>query len=626
MTFKISIRLLIVLLLVMASRKSFSQWSKVDSLISWLDKHPVIDSEYILTLHRISYRTSESDIATSFKYYEKVNNLSEERNFTYGKALAQINLGILLSSSASYDASNRAYFNAIQYADSCNAPRLKAVCLNNIGDNFASLNDFEKCREFTYQAIKINKELKAWRGVAINYELLASCDIKEKKFKQSKEKLDSGYKYALITGETYVLTLFYIDYGKVESSQGNISQAKFYLDKAMAGAVADKGLGNMQKIYMAKAQYITDLPKALKKQYLDSAFLLATQLKNIKGIGQASKLLMDYYQAEKNPEQAIKFFKYYKDSYDSVFSENNKRNVIIRESDWMLRRQEIENEKLKQIAAIQKSEITSKNLLLVSGWILFGLLATSAFFFYKNQKASRKRQISEYEKKILQVQMESLKAQMNPHFIFNCLNSIENFVIKNDRVSASRYLNKFSALIRMILESSNSDTIPFEKDFAATKIYVELERLRFNNKFKFVTEIDPVLLDPEFQVPPLFLQPYVENAILHGMGPSENENLVLSIRAFIKDDYIHFEVEDNGVGRKKSASYQRNKNHDHKSMGLRLTEEKLDIYSQRLKTKSEIVINDLYHDDLPSGTKVVLKIQLGEILKGTLYEVKDYNS
>ncbi|HRP17847.1 MAG TPA: hypothetical protein PL128_07600, partial [Ginsengibacter sp.] len=130
----------------------------------------------------------------------------------------------------------------------------------------------------------------------------------------------------------------------------------------------------------------------------------------------------------------------------------------------------------------------------------------------------------------------------------------------------------------------------------------------------------------EFQVPPLFLQPYVENAILHGMGPSENENLVLSIRAFIKDDYIHFEVEDNGVGRKKSASYQRNKNHDHKSMGLRLTEEKLDIYSQRLKTKSEIVINDLYHDDLPSGTKVVLKIQLGEILKGTLYEAKDYNS
>ncbi|MCO6498236.1 MAG: histidine kinase [Chitinophagaceae bacterium] len=617
---------LLIVITAFLPRETFAQWNKIDSLEKWIIDNPTIDSQYILTLHRLSYSYIERDVQKAFEYYEKVNTLSNERNFSYGKALAQFNLGLLTSSSANYDAGIQAYLKSIQYADSSNSERLKAMALNNIGDNFYQVNNYEKCREYTSQAIAINKKLSAWRGIALNYELLAQCDIAEKKFDIAKKRLDSGYKYGLIIGDDAVFSIYNNSYGIIESHKGNMEAARKYFDKAMMGALADKRFRSSSNIYRAKAEYLKNISGKQKLIYLDSAYALAIQTRYTRGKSLAAKLLMEYYQKEKRIDSAIRYLNIYRITNDSIFSDNNRRSMIIRESDWRIRSQEIENEKLKQIAAIQKSEIASKNLLLISGWILFGLLATTAFFFYKNQKASRRRQISEYEKKILQVQMESLKAQMNPHFIFNCLNSIENFVIKNDRVSASRYLNKFSALIRMILEGSNSDTIPFEKDFAATKIYVELERLRFNNKFNFTTEIDPRLLDPEFQVPPLFLQPYVENAILHGMGPSERTDLKLSINAFIENDYIHFVVEDNGIGRKQSSKYRMNKNAEHKSMGLRLTQDKLDIYSQRLKTKSEIEIHDLYHDDEPTGTKVVLKIQIGEILKGTLYEAKDHNS
>ncbi|HVZ97050.1 MAG TPA: hypothetical protein VG847_09260, partial [Chitinophagaceae bacterium] len=148
------------------------QGSHVDSMKQWLQTHPKVDSEYIHVLHSISYHLSEKDVEQAFFYYQKAQTLSDSLNFTYGKSLAQIDLGILLSNSANFDASNTAYFKAIDYAEQCGALILKTVALNNIGDNFLSLRNFDKCRQYTTEAIPINMSLKRVRGVAINYELL----------------------------------------------------------------------------------------------------------------------------------------------------------------------------------------------------------------------------------------------------------------------------------------------------------------------------------------------------------------------------------------------------------------------------------------------------------------------
>ncbi|MEO9003403.1 MAG: hypothetical protein ABI288_01640, partial [Ginsengibacter sp.] len=158
--------------------------------MKWVESHPKVDSQYILSLHRLSYVYSENDIKKSFAYYERVSTLSDSLNFIYGKSLAQINLGLLLSSSGNFDASNNAYFKAIEYAEKCNGLRLKAVSLNNIGDNFSSLKDYEKCRGYIKQAIKINMQLAAWRGVAVNYELLQQCDLGENLYANAKQNLD----------------------------------------------------------------------------------------------------------------------------------------------------------------------------------------------------------------------------------------------------------------------------------------------------------------------------------------------------------------------------------------------------------------------------------------------------
>jgi hypothetical protein len=579
-------------------------------MIHWVKTHPKIDSQYILTLHRISFRYSEKDINKSFEYYEKVSNLSDSLNYTYGKSLSQINLGLLLFTSANYDASNSAYFRAIEYAEASGAQRLKAVSLNNIGENFRALNDFNKCRQYTRQAIEINKQLQAWRGVATNYELLQQCDLKERLYEDAKKNLIEGMPYALKSNDSYTLSLYYIGFGKYSAVRNQKDSAIYYFTKAMEQANQQGDLRNKYQIYIAKAEFLKENSPGDKLKLLQSAYNLAKQTGYMEGIGYSAELLSSFYDQKRKKDSAAQYFHIYRSAYDSIFSENNRRNVVIKETDWMIKRKEIENKHLEELAQIQKRDIVFKNALLLASVILLLLVTVTAFFIYKTFQSKKKRVEAAFKQKITETKMESLRAQMNPHFIFNSLNSIENFMMRNERRTASEYLNKFSELIRIMLDSSRTDLVPFLKSLEAIKLYVELERLRFNNKFTFQLKIDPELANNDYTVPPLLIQAYVENAILHGLSQSEAESLELSISATLENEYITYTIEDNGIGREQSAKYKQHNKPFHKSLGSQLTQERIDIFNLQHNAESGVVITDLYNNNNePCGTRVRLKIK-----------------
>lgn len=579
-------------------------------MIHWVKTHPKIDSQYILTLHRISFRYSEKNINKSFEYYEKVSNLSDSLNYTYGKSLSEINLGLLLFTSANYDASNSAYFRAIEYAEASRAQRLKAVSLNNIGENFRALNDFNKCRQYTKQAIEINKQLQAWRGVATNYELLQRCDWKEGLYENAKKNLMEGMPYALMSDDSYTLSLYYIGFGKYSAVHNQNDQANYYFKRALALANQQSDLRNKYQVYLAKAEFLRGIPSGEKLKLLDSAYNLAKQTSYMEGIGYSAELLSSFYDQKRNKDSAAQYFHIYRSAYDSIFSENNRRNVVIKEADWMIKRKEIENKHLQELSQIQKRDIVFKNALLLASVFLLSLVTAISFFIYKTFESKKKRERSALNQKITETKMESLRAQMNPHFIFNSLNSIENFMMRNERRTASEYLTKFSELIRIMLDSSRTDLVPFLKSLEAIQLYVELERLRFNNKFTFQLTIDPVLSNNDFRVPPLLIQAYVENAILHGLSQSERDSLKLSIAATLQNDYIIYTIEDNGIGREQSAKYKQHNKPFHKSLGSQLTQERIDIFNLQHNAESRVVITDLYNNNNePSGTRVQLKIK-----------------
>ncbi len=237
-------RIVIIGILCFFTGNIFAQENNyIDSLFNWLKMHPAIDSQYIQTLHRLSYRYSEKDVRKSYYYYQQVSQISDSLNYTFGKSLAQINLGLLLLNSASFDASNTAFFKSIDYADSCGALRLKSASLNNIADNFLSLRNYNKCREYTKKAIPINMQLiPSWgtRGVAINYELLSRCDFNQKLYASAKANLDKGKPFAVSSGDSYILSQYYLGIAKLMAVGNKSDSARFYFDKALNEAKYSK--------------------------------------------------------------------------------------------------------------------------------------------------------------------------------------------------------------------------------------------------------------------------------------------------------------------------------------------------------------------------------------------------
>jgi ligand-binding sensor domain-containing protein len=239
--------------------------------------------------------------------------------------------------------------------------------------------------------------------------------------------------------------------------------------------------------------------------------------------------------------------------------------------------------------------------------LLFLCLLASWLVSYRIRSV---RKEGTFKQKMTEMEMTALRAQMNPHFIFNSLNSIENFIMQNEKRLASDYLNKFASLVRMILENSRTQAVPLVQDMEAVQLYVDLEKLRFEDKFCYVTEIDDILLKGDYKVAPLLIQPFVENAIIHGLAPSDKQGLYLKISVRLHEDFIHYSIEDNGVGRTESMAYARKYRPGHKSLGLAISRERMDLIARHYGTAGTLDIIDLYDNQQPAGTRVVLTINI----------------
>ncbi len=604
---------IITWLLLLPAVTGLSQSRSVDSMIRWVDTHPVNDSARIQTLHRLSYALSESDVERAFYYYNQVSKISDSLHFTYGRALAAINLGILLSSTGDYERSSQAYLNAVETADSCQAPRLKAVALNNVADDFNATGDYDKSREYAQKALIINRSLKAWRGMAINYELLHRIDLKESRFRSARLQLDTGMLYAMRANEKYIYSQFFVGYAKLYAIADHKDSAEFYFDKALKAAQEMKDLRNVFNVYVAEAKYMNGLSLPARTALLSKAFALASRTRYKDGIVEAAEQLSDVYDSLGRRDSAIRYYRMYRLNSDSIFTDRKRITMILNEDKQRqleYRQKEMEYNSLKDLASIQEKQIAFKNVLLSAVVIGFALTMLIAVLVYKSIRASRSREESAYKQKIAETEMQALRAQMNPHFFFNSLNSIENFIMHNEKKLASDYLNKFARFIRSILESSTSELIELHKDLESLQLYIDLEQLRFGDKFCYSALVDPELMDGEFYVPSLLVQPFLENAIIHGIGPSDREDLKISLRVKREKDRIAYTIEDNGIGREQSRAYLDLNKPMHKSIGMKITQERINIFNGSQALNDPIRIVDLYDKaGNAAGTRIEFAIK-----------------
>ena len=231
------------------------------------------------------------------------------------------------------------------------------------------------------------------------------------------------------------------------------------------------------------------------------------------------------------------------------------------------------------------------------------------FYLYRNRQMRREAEIdANYKKQITELQLNALQSQMNPHFVFNSINSINYFIIKNDRDQASNYLAKFSRLIRQILENSKSKLITLEQELEAINLYLEIEQLRFEGKFSFEIEIDEQVQLSSIQIPPLIIQPYIENAIWHGlMNKVEVGHLFLHIKN--SGNQVQCIIEDDGIGRKAAAEMNTGKGMQKQSLGTQITKDRLKYIEEMYGIQTNVEILDLVHmDGSAAGTRVTIDI------------------
>lgn len=222
------------------------------------------------------------------------------------------------------------------------------------------------------------------------------------------------------------------------------------------------------------------------------------------------------------------------------------------------------------------------------------------------EQRKKEQQLTELQQQKAELEMQALRAQMNPHFIFNSLNSINMFILENNKLQASEYLSKFSRLIRLILQNSQETFIPLEKELEALQLYLELEALRFDNKFEYKIAVDEDIDTAMLKVPPLIIQPYAENAIWHGLMHKQEKGH-LEIGLYEKDETLFCKITDDGVGRKRALALKSKSSMVNKSMGMRITGDRI-ASLQKNKTNFISITDLVLPDGNPGGTEVLIKI------------------
>ena len=243
-----------------------------------------------------------------------------------------------------------------------------------------------------------------------------------------------------------------------------------------------------------------------------------------------------------------------------------------------------------------------------SGFIL--LLLIIGMLLYYQAKTAAKRKISEMNSRLSEITHANLRQQMNPHFIFNTLNSIQYYMYQHDKIATNNYLTKFSRLIRKILENSQHTLVPVKDELDVIQLYLELETLRFKEKFTYEIIIDEEIDTLTYKIPTMLIQPYVENAVCHGLINKQDQGL-LTISMKLCDRHICCVIEDNGIGREAAMEIKKQKDTPHHSLGTKITESRINITNALYGTDLKVIFTDLTDDKNNScGTRVELQLPL----------------
>ncbi|WP_053978146.1 tetratricopeptide repeat-containing sensor histidine kinase [Mangrovimonas xylaniphaga] len=321
----------------------------------------------------------------------------------------------------------------------------------------------------------------------------------------------------------------------------------------------------------------------------------------------ATRKLSDVYADAGDFDKARKTFEEYTAAVDELYIKKEQeisqlarfnRSIIEKQN----RINSLESDRQLSESKYQLSNERNKRQQLIIYSLVFGvvLLLVTAYFMFKYIKQQR------LANNLLA--LKSLRSQMNPHFIFNALNSVNSFIALNDERTANKYLSDFSYLMRAVLENSEEDFIPLQKEIELLELYTKLEHFRFKDKFDYSITVDDQINVGDYKIPPMLLQPYIENAVWHGLRyKNEKGHLSIAIDK-VSEDEIGITIADDGIGRERSKALKTERQQQQKSKGMDNIKKRISILNDMYKDKIDVRIEDFQQEE-DSGTKVVVTLK-----------------
>jgi LytS/YehU family sensor histidine kinase len=313
--------------------------------------------------------------------------------------------------------------------------------------------------------------------------------------------------------------------------------------------------------------------------------------------------MSDMYLQKGDTSRAFKYYVIYKKYSDQYLKQSSSQGL----ADAKIRYEADTRNKELQLLSLR---VSNQRLLIYGYTGLFVLSLAIGILLFSRSKINAKRRISEMNHTIAEITQANLRQQMNPHFIFNTLNSIQYYMYQHDKLATNNYLTKFSSLMRKVLENSQHTSIPLRDELEALTLYLELELIRFKDKFDFEIKVDDEIDPLLYKVPTMLIQPYVENSISHGLMPSEGKGLV-KIGLKLENQYISCTIEDNGIGRDAAQELKKNKEGNHNSLGTQIVTSRLDLVNALYGTNLKTIYTDLKDiNGGPEGTRVEIQIPI----------------
>jgi tetratricopeptide (TPR) repeat protein len=492
------------------------------------------------------------------------------------------------------------YMRVLEWAESNHDTLLMHSSLNGIGNVYISYNNYYDAIGYFQRSLAYQGKMKTNRlGMAINTNNIGEAYLFLHNTDSALVYLKRSFKINLEIGSELGQAICHNGIGMVYVEQKHYEKARYEYQKSLEINqkigdliyVADNHR-NLGKVYMLTGNY------PLSEEHLLKALEIGKTIGSNLQILEADKILSELYSYMQKTELALEHMRESMAYKDSITKEVSRQNSEAMDVLFRAEKQEREIVILKQKAQLDALQISRQKFLIIGIASFVLAIAVIILFFYRQRLLKEKLSQMSLEQKLL-------RTQLNPHFVFNSLAAVQNYILHNDKIAASDYLVNFSRLMRNILMGSGSDFIPLENELEILNDYLKLQQLRFQNKFDYRFEISNNIEPQTCMVPPMLVQPFVENSIEHGIRGIDRQGLII-IRFNREQNLLLIEVEDNGIGLQEHSSEKQKSNHV--SMATKITKQRMqNLQSITKRTCKLEILDKITHKSLPG---VLIRIQI----------------